>query len=84
MCISLCSYMMCFEGSSRLMEEEKSPIRLNGTLILSFLPWIFHLCIYPPSWVCSVLMHSPYIRLSALCRTGSGEIKGLKKMAIFV
>lgn len=61
-CMSLCSYMMCFEGSGRLMEEEKSPITLNGTLILSFLPWIFRLCIYPPSWVCNVLMHSPHGR----------------------
>lgn len=77
--MSLGSYVMCFEGSGRLMEEKKSykAVRHIDSVIFAVALSFMHL------FSCLCLQYfnalSTQSSLSALCRTGEGKIKGLKR-----
>lgn len=82
--MSLCSHMMCFESSERLMEKKKSykSVRYIDSVIfagsLSFMHLFSCLCLQYFNTL------STQSSLLTLCRTWQGKIKGLKKMPIFV
>lgn len=67
MCMSLCSYLMCFEGSGRLMEEKKSykAVRHIDSVIfavaLSFMHLFSCLCLQYFNALSHSLVFQPYV-----------------------